>query len=175
MFLGKQILAISLLLLTGIVDALPEHPPSKLFTLNSCQMLNIVEPTTLKTTKIKTTKTSTTAQATTSSTPSAIPGGHLPPNGPLPPGGEYRIGMVVFPGFTPLDVFGPLEALNGVGFNYYLNLSVIAETYDPVETHGDYAWFSPRVNGTHTQTIVPTHTFDNANFPLDLLIGMCTI
>lgn len=136
------------------------------------------EPT-HKTTKVKTTTTAkatttlvaTTTSAITSSTPSATPGGHLPPNGPLPPGGEYRIGMVVFPGFTPLDVFGPLEALNGVGFNYYLNLSVIAETYDPVETHGDYAWFSPRVKNTHTQTIVPTHTFANANFPLDLLIS----
>ena len=70
-----------------------------------------------------------------------------------------------------MDVFGPLEALTTVQFSYYLNLSIISETLDPVSTFPDRAWWKPKLNTTYSQSIVPTHTFETANFPLDLLIS----
>lgn len=71
-----------------------------------------------------------------------------------------------------MDVFGPLEALQYASFRYYLNLSIIAETLDPVRTQGDKAWFTPMQGSSFYETINPTHTYETANFPLDLLIGM---
>jgi len=68
-------------------------------------------------------------------------------------------GIVVYPGFQALDVFGPLDALNMLSLAYPLKLYVIAETLDPVST---------KIPSHHlpdgsdfSQCIVPTHKFDD--------------
>jgi putative intracellular protease/amidase len=76
--------------------------------------------------------------------------------------------FVVFPTFQALDVFGPLDALNMLSLRYHTNLSIIAETLDPVST-------SPRsklnpFNSTFGESIVPTHTFQAAPPNIDILM-----
>jgi transcriptional regulator GlxA family with amidase domain len=79
-------------------------------------------------------------------------------------------GMLLFPTFQALDVFGPLDiiqsiTLNGIG---KINLSFISNTLSPVSTKPR----SPTMNTTGSDygySILPTHTFDNAP-PLDVLI-----
>ncbi|UNI15541.1 hypothetical protein JDV02_002067 [Purpureocillium takamizusanense] len=77
------------------------------------------------------------------------------------------LGIVVFPGFEPLDVFGPLEMFFGISRSYKMSLSVIAEKPGPVSAG------SPPIkvgNGTEPQdfgymlqpTIHATHSFANA-------------
>ncbi|KAH8597546.1 class I glutamine amidotransferase-like protein [Bisporella sp. PMI_857] len=70
-----------------------------------------------------------------------------------------KIGAVLFPSFQALDLFGPLDALNSLSWNYPLNLSLVAATLDPVSTR-------PRemnaINSTFAERILPTHTFDTA-------------
>ncbi|KAF9880863.1 amidohydrolase [Colletotrichum karsti] len=92
-----------------------------------------------------------------------------------------NFGIVVFPAFQALDVFGPLDALNLLSRNYEMNLSVIAETRNPVSTKQvpgaqqqpgaipAAAPAVPQANSDFGQTILPTHTFQTAP-PLDVLI-----
>ncbi|KAI8264564.1 amidohydrolase [Colletotrichum sp. SAR11_239] len=92
-----------------------------------------------------------------------------------------NFGIVVFPAFQALDVFGPLDALNLLSRSYEMNLSVIAETLEPVSTKqipgaqqqpGAIPATGPAVpaaNSDFGQTILPTHTFQTAP-PLDVLI-----
>lgn len=75
-------------------------------------------------------------------------------------------GIVVFPAFQALDVFGPLDALNMLSFAYPLNLFIIAETLDPVTTKPQ----TNLVNSNFSESIVPTHTFDSPPESLDVLI-----
>ncbi|KAK0245391.1 class I glutamine amidotransferase-like protein [Armillaria nabsnona] len=75
-------------------------------------------------------------------------------------------GIVVFPTFQALDVFGPLDALNMLSFAYPLNLFIIAETLDPVTTKPQ----TNVVNSNFSESIVPTHTFDSPPESLDVLI-----
>jgi len=85
------------------------------------------------------------------------------PKGPVP----VNYGIVVYPGFQALDAFGPLDALNTLAAMFPLNLSILAATLDPVSTKGPG---QPLPNGSDFgQSIVPTHTFDNAP-PLDVLL-----
>ncbi|KAJ7073232.1 class I glutamine amidotransferase-like protein [Mycena belliarum] len=76
-----------------------------------------------------------------------------------------NFGVIAFPGFEALDIFGPLDALNLLAYKYPMNLSIIAATMDPVGT-------TPRINpknSNFSEFIVPTHTFENAP-PLDFLL-----
>ncbi|KAJ6029318.1 uncharacterized protein N7446_011334 [Penicillium canescens] len=82
----------------------------------------------------------------------------LPPN-PNP----LRIGVVLFPGFQALDVFGPVDCLNVLSWSHNLTLSLLSSTLDPVTTK---APISPVALG---QSLVPTHTFATAP-TLDLLL-----
>ncbi|KAG5636622.1 hypothetical protein H0H81_007390 [Sphagnurus paluster] len=79
-----------------------------------------------------------------------------------------HFGIIVFPGFQALDVFGPLDAFNTLSFAFDvpLKLSIIAETLDTVSTRPRTA-----VPGASDfdESIVPTHTYDTAP-PLDVLI-----
>lgn len=75
-------------------------------------------------------------------------------------------GLVVFPAFQALDVFGPLDALNMLSLAYPLNLSIIAATLDPVSTKP----LTISVNSHFSESIVPTHTFDSPPDSLDVLI-----
>ncbi|KAF2969045.1 hypothetical protein GQX73_g4581 [Xylaria multiplex] len=70
-----------------------------------------------------------------------------------------KFGVVLFPGFQALDVFGPLDALNNLSRMIPLEFTVLAATLDPVNTKVP----SP---GRIGQSVVPTHTFDN--YPKDL-------
>lgn len=86
------------------------------------------------------------------------------PKYPAEPPASLRYGMLVFPAFQALDAFGPLDVLNTLAFEYKNNtIAIIAKTLDPVSTT------APRMNTTFAQSIVPTHTFDNAP-ELDVLI-----
>ncbi|KAL0942695.1 dj-1 family protein [Colletotrichum truncatum] len=91
-----------------------------------------------------------------------------------------NFGIVVFPAFQALDVFGPLDALNMLSRSYDMNLYTIAESLDPVSTKQipgaqqqpgaiPAAPSAPTANSDFGQTILPTHTFQTAP-PLDVLI-----
>ncbi|KAH8818576.1 class I glutamine amidotransferase-like protein [Flagelloscypha sp. PMI_526] len=75
--------------------------------------------------------------------------------------------MVLYPGFQALDVFGPLDVLNLMSLStVQLNLSLISESLDPVSTF-------PRVLSTgsnFSESVLPTHTFDNPPDNLEVLI-----
>jgi transcriptional regulator GlxA family with amidase domain len=78
-----------------------------------------------------------------------------------------KYGIIVFPGFQALDVFGPLDVMNTVAAQSKINLSIIASTYDPVSTHSD---LFPGIGSTFNEHVVPTHTFDNPPEDLDVLL-----
>ncbi|TFK34005.1 DJ-1/PfpI family protein [Crucibulum laeve] len=76
-------------------------------------------------------------------------------------------GVVLYPYFQALDVFGSLDPLNSLAFEYHLNLYIIAATLDPVSTRPPDDE-NPK-KSDFAQSIVPTHTFETAP-PLDVLI-----
>jgi len=77
-----------------------------------------------------------------------------------------RFGMILFPAFTPLDAFGPLDILNVLSASQPLELSIIAQTLDPVSTRS----LKPQAaNSNFSESIVPTHTFANPPADLDVL------
>ncbi|KAK7049310.1 hypothetical protein VNI00_005911 [Paramarasmius palmivorus] len=73
--------------------------------------------------------------------------------------------MLLFPAFEALDVFGPLGALNGLSRNYSMNLYLISNSTDPVSTA---LRVNPQ-NSNFSESIVPTHTFENPPPKLDIL------
>jgi transcriptional regulator GlxA family with amidase domain len=77
-----------------------------------------------------------------------------------------RFGMIVFPAFTPLDVFGPLDMLNGFSLTHHMNLSIIAKSLDPVTTR---LRNHQAAGSDFAQSIVPTHTFADPPADLDVL------
>ncbi|KAF8075227.1 class I glutamine amidotransferase-like protein [Lyophyllum atratum] len=78
-----------------------------------------------------------------------------------------NFGIIVFPGFQALDAFGPLDALNTLAYDFPLNLSIIAETLEPVSTRAPNA--PPPNSGNFSESILPTHTFETAP-QLDVLL-----
>ncbi|KAJ4474930.1 class I glutamine amidotransferase-like protein [Lentinula aciculospora] len=77
-------------------------------------------------------------------------------------------GLLVFPTFQALDAFGPMDILNLLSRDYPMNLSIIAQTLEPVSTkHRDPSLNPLRSN--FGESVVPTHDFSNAP-PLDVLI-----
>jgi len=78
-----------------------------------------------------------------------------------------NFGLVLFPTFQALDVFGPLDALNILARKYQMNLYIIAETLDPVTTKPPAALDTS--NSNFGESVLPTHTFETAP-PLDVLI-----
>jgi transcriptional regulator GlxA family with amidase domain len=75
-----------------------------------------------------------------------------------------RIGVILFPGFQALDVFGPLDALNILSRSQNLiTLALLSSTLEPVTTKPTGL---PNAIG---QFILPTHTFASAP-PLDVLL-----
>ncbi|RPB00714.1 DJ-1/PfpI family protein [Choiromyces venosus 120613-1] len=75
-------------------------------------------------------------------------------------------GVLLFPGFQALDVFGPLDILNTLALSKKLTLYIIAETLTPVTTKLP----QPNTTGSEfSECIVPTHTFSTAP-PLDVLL-----
>ena len=74
-----------------------------------------------------------------------------------------RIGVILFPGFQALDVFGPLDVFNVLSRSHSLTLALLASTNEPVTTK-----LSQFPNGIG-QSILPTHTFESTP-SLDVLI-----
>lgn len=78
-----------------------------------------------------------------------------------------RFGVILYPKFEVLDVFGPLEALNTFSRpplcdgHEKFSLSVISSALEPVHS-------MPKGN-PFNQSVVPTHTFTDAP-PLDVLL-----
>ncbi|KAL1748049.1 class I glutamine amidotransferase-like protein [Schizophyllum fasciatum] len=80
-----------------------------------------------------------------------------------------NFGMVLFPSFQALDVFGPLDALNLLSMSYPINLYLISSTtLDPVSTKPRSAGMNTH-NSNFSQAIVPTHTIADAP-ALDVLM-----
>ncbi|KAK7032423.1 hypothetical protein VNI00_013171 [Paramarasmius palmivorus] len=83
-------------------------------------------------------------------------------NGTLP----VDYGVLLFPAFQALDVFGPMDALNILSWNYSINLHLISDSLDPVTTKSE-AMNVP--NSNFSESVVPTHTFDNPPPKIDVL------
>ncbi|KAK7038785.1 hypothetical protein VNI00_010672 [Paramarasmius palmivorus] len=79
-----------------------------------------------------------------------------------------NFGVVLYPTFQVLDAFGPLDALNLLSMSYPMNLSVIAQTLDPVSSKQRDPGLN-KFGSNFGQSVVPTHSFDNAP-PLDVLL-----
>jgi putative intracellular protease/amidase len=77
--------------------------------------------------------------------------------------------LIVFPSFTPLDVFGPIDTLNLVSSSHAMNLSIIASTLEPVSTGPLNSTYN-KVGSHFAQSVVPTHTFKHPPKDLDVLL-----
>ncbi|KAI1463238.1 class I glutamine amidotransferase-like protein [Daldinia caldariorum] len=86
-----------------------------------------------------------------------------------------RIGYVLFPAFTAIDVFGPLGVLNMVSVNYNMTLSLIAQNLEPVSIDRTIirgvgsGVEAVSASPNFTEFVLPTHTFDNPP-DIDVLI-----
>jgi transcriptional regulator GlxA family with amidase domain len=76
-----------------------------------------------------------------------------------------NFGVALFPGFQAIDVFGPIDAFNLMSWSYEMNLSILAETLDPVTTLTKAA----NKSSHFFETVNPTHTFDDAP-PIEVLL-----
>ncbi|KAI0097985.1 class I glutamine amidotransferase-like protein [Nemania sp. FL0031] len=74
-----------------------------------------------------------------------------------------RYGVVLFPGFQALDVFGPLDVLNNLSRTTPLEFVTLAATLDPVSTKIE-------APGRIGQSVVPTHTFADCPDDLEVLL-----
>jgi transcriptional regulator GlxA family with amidase domain len=90
-----------------------------------------------------------------------------PPGAPPADSVPLNFGLVVYPGFQALDVFGPIDALNVLSMHYPTKLYIVAETLDPVSTKTPQAFECP--GSAFSESIVPTHTFADAP-DVDILI-----
>ncbi|RAK97848.1 DJ-1/PfpI family protein [Aspergillus ibericus CBS 121593] len=91
-----------------------------------------------------------------------------PPSEPQPQPSTLHIGILLFPGFQALDVFGPLDCLNVISWKNptitpSLTLSLISRTLSPVSTQ------PPHLPSALSQSILPTHTLTTAP-PINVLI-----
>lgn len=77
-------------------------------------------------------------------------------------------GMLLFQAFESLDVFGPLDALQMLSRQYKMELALVSATANPVTTKPRAPSMNPK-NSSFFQSVVPTHTLDNAP-DLDVLI-----
>ena len=78
-----------------------------------------------------------------------------------------NFGVLVFPAFQALDVFGPLDVLNVVSRTNEMSLCTIAATLDPVSTQVPHD--RQPSNSDFGQIIHPTHSIETAP-PLDVLL-----
>jgi len=79
-----------------------------------------------------------------------------------------KYGVVLFPNFQLLDIAGPLDILNILAQSHKLSLSILSSTLQPVSTlpiiEGDC------ISPTFSQSIVPTHTFDEPPEDIEVLL-----
>ncbi|KAJ6149320.1 DJ-1 domain InhA-type [Penicillium samsonianum] len=74
-----------------------------------------------------------------------------------------RVGVILFPGFQALDVFGPVDCINVLSWSHRVTLALISSTLEAVTTK------SPICANALGQSVVPTHTFAAAP-SLDVLL-----
>ncbi|KAF3314425.1 hypothetical protein TWF173_004768 [Orbilia oligospora] len=87
---------------------------------------------------------------------------------------KFSIGIVLFPGFEPLDVIGPFEILQSVSAYYPQTISFIASQTGPITSRCPPHVMvpgQPPVNLDHliSVSLTATHTFATAP-PLDILL-----
>lgn len=81
-----------------------------------------------------------------------------------------KIGILLFPGFEPLDVFGPVEALQMISLaTAKVELFYIGPTLDPVSTAPKNIVHSTKGSSVNTR-VVPTHTYDSPPEGLEVLL-----
>ena len=77
-----------------------------------------------------------------------------------PPPPPTKFGVVLFPGFQSLDVFGPVDILNFLSKTRDgLRFTMLADTLEPVCTALEPGGFG--------QSVVPTHTLDRKSTRLN--------
>jgi putative intracellular protease/amidase len=86
-----------------------------------------------------------------------------------------KFAIALFHGFQALDVFGPIDALNLLSFSTPLELSILAETLDPVSTVPErLPDDSPIPNlpavGVIGESVVPSHTYKDAPEDIEVLL-----
>ncbi|KAK8014330.1 class I glutamine amidotransferase-like protein [Apiospora arundinis] len=74
-----------------------------------------------------------------------------------------KFGVVLFPGFQSLDVFGPCDLLATHSRFNTLSIAMLSSTLEPVPSN-----LLP--TGGCGQLVVPTHTFDNAPEDIEVLL-----
>jgi putative intracellular protease/amidase len=77
-------------------------------------------------------------------------------------GPPTKFGVVLFPGFQSLDVFGPVDILNFLSKTRPLELSILADDLNLVSTSFPAGGFG--------QSIAPTHTFQTAPQDIEVLL-----
>jgi len=79
-------------------------------------------------------------------------------------------GILLYRAYTPLDVFGPIAALEVLGRQYHTDMSFIAETLDPVTTRPQMAAMNKLNSTTFVEKLIPTYTFNTAPSDLEVLL-----
>ncbi|RDX45628.1 class I glutamine amidotransferase-like protein [Lentinus brumalis] len=80
-----------------------------------------------------------------------------------------KFGVLIFPGFEPLDVFGPVEALQMLSREVKLDITWIGPTLAPVSTAPKDIEMNTTGSLIDTR-VVPTHTYDNPPKDLEVLL-----
>lgn len=78
-----------------------------------------------------------------------------------------HIAIILFPGFQLLDAAGPLDAFHLLSQQTQLQLSIVAETLDPVPTQ---VAIQIEQGSNFSPSIVPTHTFHEPPKGIDMLL-----
>ncbi|KAF2095948.1 class I glutamine amidotransferase-like protein [Rhizodiscina lignyota] len=79
-----------------------------------------------------------------------------------------NFGMLLFPGFQALDVFGPLDCLNILSQSHKMNLSIISQTRGSVSTEPPEST-GLNVLQSFNQHVLATHSTDD-DAPVDVLL-----
>ncbi|KAI0691635.1 class I glutamine amidotransferase-like protein [Earliella scabrosa] len=85
-----------------------------------------------------------------------------------------KFGILLFPGFEPLDVFGPAEVFQTLSRSTHLDLYLISNVHGtsdlaPVSTAPIDPSLNPH-NSTFFQAVQPTHTLDTVPADLEVLL-----
>lgn len=81
----------------------------------------------------------------------------------------HNWGVALYPAFDILDIAGPIDPLFLLSFSNQINLTIIAETLDPVPIQPAYSAPNP-YNSHFAVSVNPTHTFANPPPDLDVLL-----
>ncbi|KAF2703135.1 class I glutamine amidotransferase-like protein [Pleomassaria siparia CBS 279.74] len=78
-------------------------------------------------------------------------------------------GILFFPAFDVIDVYGPLEVLQSLGSLHHIEVSFIAETLEPVSSE---RLMVDKLNSTGFPSLTPTHTIhDSPELDVMIVVG----